>query len=114
MDLEVEFGKRLSPSSMAAVGDFGSEEVLQCLMVGIDLDCMRCALEVVAPVEEALMDGAQFFVADGIVEFCWLKFFGIVCDRMLLAIVGLREDARKSNIGCIGVERDLFCWIEMA
>ena len=61
-------------------------------MVGNNVDWGTGAFEIVTPSSEGLEDGQQFFVMHIVIEFGAREGSGMECDRMELAVLGVRGE----------------------
>ncbi|KAG6899919.1 hypothetical protein C0993_005309 [Termitomyces sp. T159_Od127] len=68
VDGEVVLGKDFGPTGLAAAELLGHGEVLQVVVVQVDLDVMRSALEVGLPLLEGFNNGEELLVVDVVVE----------------------------------------------
>ena len=89
---QIELSEVFGPSRLSASEEFRGREILQVLVVGNNVDRGTGAFEVVTPSSEGLEDGQQLFVVYVIIKFGAREGSGMECDRMELAVLGVRGE----------------------
>src|SRR5258708_22222283 len=57
---------------------------------------------------ESINNGCHFFIVDVVVLFCGEQRARVECDRMSAICEFLTNDDSKSEVGCIGIHKELF------
>jgi hypothetical protein len=107
-DEHVESAEIFRPTDLSPGKNLRFRKVFEVLMVRNDVDAQRRTFEVVAPVDEHIVNRKKLLVVDVVVEFRRVKRAGAEGDRMDFPVVSVdREYGRDRVVGSVRLDGDL-------